>query len=55
LASFFPKAIEFIGKFFLYYGNIWVPSFPSALQLMVSFGLLNNQPPFLSVPHLSRW
>jgi dual specificity MAP kinase phosphatase len=22
LASFFPKAIEFIGKFFLYYGNI---------------------------------
>jgi hypothetical protein len=22
LASFFPKAIEFIGKLFLYYGNI---------------------------------
>jgi hypothetical protein len=29
-------------------------SFPSALQLMVSFGLLNNQPPFLSVLHLLR-
>jgi hypothetical protein len=25
-----------------------LPSFPSALQLRVSFGLLNNQPPFLS-------
>jgi hypothetical protein len=24
------------------------PSFPSALQLRVSFGLLNNQPPFFS-------
>jgi hypothetical protein len=28
--------------------------FPSALQLRVSFGLLNNQPPFLSVLHLFR-
>jgi hypothetical protein len=26
-----------------------LPSLPSALQLRVSFGLLNNQPPFLSV------
>jgi hypothetical protein len=25
----------------------FLPSFPSALQLRVSFGLLNNQPPFL--------
>jgi hypothetical protein len=24
----------------------FLPSFPSALQLKVSFGLLNNQPPF---------
>jgi hypothetical protein len=24
-----------------------LPSFPSALQLRVSFGLLNNQPPFV--------
>jgi hypothetical protein len=29
-------------------------SFPSALQLRVSFGLLNNQPPFLPVLHLFR-
>jgi hypothetical protein len=29
------------------------PSFPSALQLRVSFGLLNNQPPFLSILHCS--
>jgi hypothetical protein len=28
-------------------------SFPSVLQLMVSFGLLNNQPPFFSILHLS--
>jgi hypothetical protein len=28
-----------------------LPSFLSALQLRVNFGLLNNQPPFLSVPH----
>jgi hypothetical protein len=26
----------------------YLTSFPSALQLRVSFGLLNNQPPFLS-------
>jgi hypothetical protein len=25
-----------------------IPSFPSALQLRVSFGLLKNQPPFFS-------
>jgi hypothetical protein len=25
-----------------------LPSFPSALQLRVSFGLLNNLPPFFS-------
>jgi hypothetical protein len=31
-----------------------LPSFPSALQLRVSFGLLNNQPPFLSVLRLFR-
>jgi hypothetical protein len=31
-----------------------IPSFPSALQLRVSFGLLNTQPPFLSVLHLFR-
>jgi hypothetical protein len=29
-----------------------LPSFPSTLQLRVSFGLLNNLPPFFSV-HLS--
>jgi hypothetical protein len=28
-------------------------SFPSALQLRVSFGLLNNLPPFFSILHLS--
>jgi hypothetical protein len=26
--------------------NLQYPSFPSALQLKMSFGLLNNQPPF---------
>jgi hypothetical protein len=31
-----------------------LPSFPSALQLKVSFGLLNIQPPFLSILHLFR-
>jgi hypothetical protein len=31
----------------------FLPSFPSALQLRVSFGLLNNQPPFFSILHLS--
>jgi hypothetical protein len=30
------------------------PSLPSALQLRVSFVLLNNQPPFLFVLHLFR-
>jgi hypothetical protein len=30
-----------------------LPSFPSALQLRVSFGLLNNLPPFFSILHLS--
>jgi hypothetical protein len=27
----------------------FLPSFPSALQLRVSFGLLNNLPPFIVV------
>jgi hypothetical protein len=27
----------------------FLPSFPSALQLRVSFGVLNNLPPFLSI------
>jgi hypothetical protein len=31
----------------------FLPSFPSALQLKVSFGLLNNLPPFFSILHLS--
>jgi hypothetical protein len=31
------------------------PSFPSALQLRVSFGLLNNLPPFFSIPRLTVW
>jgi hypothetical protein len=26
-----------------------IPSFPSALQVRVSFGLLNNLPPFFSI------
>jgi hypothetical protein len=30
-------------------GRIIIKSFPSALQLRVSFGLLNNLPPFLSM------
>jgi hypothetical protein len=30
------------------------PSCPSGLQLRVSFGLLNNLPPFLSVLYLFR-
>jgi hypothetical protein len=30
-----------------------LPSFPSALQLGVSFGLLNNLPQFSSILHLS--
>jgi hypothetical protein len=29
------------------------PSFPSALQLRASFGLLNNLPPFFSIRHQS--
>jgi hypothetical protein len=29
-----------------------LPSFPSALQLRVSFCLLNNQPPFLPLLHV---
>jgi hypothetical protein len=32
--------------------EVYLPFFPLALQLRVSFGLLNNQPPFFSV-HLS--
>jgi hypothetical protein len=35
--------------------NIKIPSFPSALQLRVSFGLLNNLPPFFSIPWLTVW
>jgi hypothetical protein len=31
------------------------PSFPSALQLRVTFGLLNNLPPFFSIPRLNVW
>jgi hypothetical protein len=31
----------------------FLPSFPSVLQLRVSFGLLNNLPPFFSILHLS--
>jgi hypothetical protein len=31
------------------------PSFPSTLQLRVSFGLLNNLPPFFSIPRLTVW
>jgi hypothetical protein len=30
-----------------------LPSFPSALQLRLSFGLLNNPPPFLPILHCS--
>jgi hypothetical protein len=36
---------NFLSIFFLFF----LPSFPSALQLKVSFGLLNNQPPFFDV------
>jgi hypothetical protein len=32
-----------------------LPFFPSALQLRVSFGLLNNLPPFFSIPRLTVW
>jgi hypothetical protein len=32
-----------------------LPSFPSALQLRVSIGLLNNLPPFFSIPRLADW
>jgi hypothetical protein len=31
--------------------QLFIPSFPSALQLRVSFGLLNNPPPFFSILH----
>jgi hypothetical protein len=34
--------------------HIMISSFSLAQQLRVSFGLLNNQPPFLSVLHLFR-
>jgi hypothetical protein len=33
--------------------TLFLPSFPSALQLRVSFGLLNNLPPFFSIPRLT--
>jgi hypothetical protein len=33
---------------------ICIPSFPSALQLRVSFGLLNNLPPFFCILHQSE-
>jgi hypothetical protein len=36
-------------------GSSFLPSFPSALQLRVSFGLLNNLPPFFSIPRLTLW
>jgi hypothetical protein len=36
-----------------YLGGMLQPSFPSALQLRVSFGLLNNLPPFFSILHQS--
>jgi hypothetical protein len=32
----------------------YFPSFPSALHLRVSFGLLNNQSPFIPILHLFR-
>jgi hypothetical protein len=32
-----------------------IPSFRSALQLRVSFGLLNNPPPFSIHPRLLVW
>jgi hypothetical protein len=32
-----------------FWNRKFLPSLPLALQLRVSFGLLNNQPPFLSV------
>jgi hypothetical protein len=38
---------------FILFMLIFLPSFPSALQLRMSFGLLNNPPPFFSIPHLS--
>jgi hypothetical protein len=34
-------------------GYFILPSFPSALQLRMSFGLLNNLSPFFSIPRLS--
>jgi hypothetical protein len=33
----------------------FLPSYHSALQLRVSFGLLNNLPPFFSIPWLIVW
>jgi hypothetical protein len=41
-----------LGRHRLKYDN---PSFASALQLRVSFGLLNNLPPFFSIPRLTVW
>jgi hypothetical protein len=35
-------------------GN-FLPSFSSALQLRVNFGLLDNLPPFFSIPRLTVW
>jgi hypothetical protein len=40
---------------FLSFLPSFLPSFPSALQLRVSFGLLNNLPPFFSIPRLTVW
>jgi hypothetical protein len=50
-----PCRIEYICEYntqsLRYFSSFF---FPSALQLRVSFGLLNNQPPFLSLVQMMK-
>jgi hypothetical protein len=50
-----PTEYESVTQKVLLHIDSILPSFPSALQLRVSFGLLNNLPPFFSIPRLTAW
>jgi hypothetical protein len=49
------QSVSVFDEFISVITDLFLPSFPSALQLRVSFGLLNNVPPFLSIPRLTVW
>jgi hypothetical protein len=53
ISRFLTSKTYAIGQNIIPHSNQQIPSFPSALQLRASFGLLKYQPPFFSIPHLS--